>query len=543
MNFDQYFKTRPQWFLGTLCLTSTLIVGTIDYITGPRIMLLAFYLAPLCVCSWFSGWRWGFIIAVVSAAVWSSAQLFDPTAEYRGWLLMWNSFIGLSVFSIAAVLTRKVAERKRVEAALRDEQKLLQQRIRERATELAKANQELKAEVEERTQAQTKLKLLNETLEQRVAERSTAAEMRALELARSETTLRQQTSILQSILNSMGDGVIVADAHARIFLANPAAERLLTKGIGQAYTDWINQQTRGWPETVTVFPPTEYPLLRAVRGEAFDGIEFCLRNTSTPDPIWISCTGRPLIDDKNTPQGGVIVLRDITPGKLMEKQIAEVSDREQSRIGQDLHDGLCQHLVSIGFATELLRETLQHKSSEDTPRVETIAEMINQAITQARQLARGLYPVRLEVDGLTSALEEMAGSVKLLTQVNCHFASSGEAIIRDPVAGSNLFRIAQEAVANAIKHSRCKNVRISLDAIEDEITLTIKDDGIGLHPPEHNTSGMGLHIMKYRAQMIGATLIWQTQASGGTTVMCSFSNKNEIESQPCQSHQHQIRQK
>lgn len=528
MNLDQYFNRHPRWILGVLCLVSISIIGAIDYITGPRIMLLAFYLAPVCFCSWHTGWRWGMAVACASACVWSGAQLLDPSAEYRGLLLLWNSFIGLSVFSIAAILTSKVAERNRIEAALLKEQQLLQERIQERAVELAEANKELKAEIEERTQAQTQLKLLNETLEQRVAERSAAAEMRARDLARSEEALRQQTSILQSILNSMGDGVVVADASARIVLTNPAAERLLKKGIGGVYTQWRNEQAKGWPATASVFPYTDYPLLRAVSGEAFDGIELSLRSESSQEAVWLSCTGRPLIDDRHQLQGGVIVLRDITPRKLMEKQIAEVSDREQSRIGQDLHDGLCQHLVSIAFATELLRETLEPKDAEDAKRVDTIGEMINTAITQARQLARGLYPVRLEVDGLASALEEMAGSVRLLTQLNCLFACSGEVIIPDQVAGSNLFRIAQEAVANAIKHGQCKNIRIFLDATEDDITLTIKDDGIGFPKQPENSGGMGLHIMKYRAQMIGATVTWQMPPNGGTTVICSFSNKDDV---------------
>ena len=112
-------------------------------------------------------------------------------------------------------------------------------------------------------------------------------------------------------------------------------------------------------------------------------------------------TGRPLIDEKGGKvQGGVVVLSDITSRKLLEKQIAEISDREQRRIGQDLHDSLCQHMVSVAFAGELLREKLARQQLAEAAQAEAIVEMVNEGISEARSLARGLYPVRLEVDGL-----------------------------------------------------------------------------------------------------------------------------------------------
>ncbi len=107
-----------------------------------------------------------------------------------------------------------------------------------------------------------------------------------------------------------------------------------------------------------------------------------------------------------------MVLSDITSRKLMEKQITDISDREQRRIGQDLHDSLCQHLVSVAFAGELLRENLARQTVPEATQAEAIVEMVNEAISEARNLARGLYPVRLEVDGLASALEELAASVQ-----------------------------------------------------------------------------------------------------------------------------------
>ena len=152
----------------------------------------------------------------------------------------------------------------------------------------------------------------------------------------------------------------------------------------------------------------------------------------------------------------MVVYTDLSARKLMERQVAEVSDREQCRLGQDLHDTLCQHLVSIGFASELLRQKLEKHKLAEASQAEAIVEMVNEGISQARHLARGLYPVRLEIEGLASALEELAETTQARNNVSCQFSSEEQIQIRDAVAGNNLYRIAQEAVNNALKHGRCK---------------------------------------------------------------------------------------
>ena len=184
-----------------------------------------------------------------------------------------------------------------------------------------------------------------------------------------------------------------------------------------------------------------------------DGVEIFLRKSDPLDGLWLSATGRPLVDAHGRIQGGVVVYTDMSARKLMEKQVAEISDREQRRIGQDLHDSLCQHLVSIGFAAELLRDQLARRQLAEAAQAEVIADMVNEGVTQARHLARGLYPVRLELDGLASALEEFAETIQARGQVACHFSCEDQVLIYDEVAGHNLYRIAQESINNAVKHA------------------------------------------------------------------------------------------
>ena len=523
----EYLNRKSRTTLTVLGLIVAIFIGQLDYVTGPMVLMMAFYLIPICFVAWFAG-RWpGIFIAVVASAIWFAAKYLDPGSIDKHWLLFWNTAQRLGLYTLLAVLTSEVAERKRVEQALRRAQEGLETRVRERTRELACANEALQAQVLERAVAQAALKALNETLEQRVAERSAAAEQRARELAQSEAALLRQTSILQSILNSMGDGVIVADAKGKILLFNPAAERLIRAGLGTvAPGDSFEQYQTYLSDTLTAFPTNEHPLLRAMRGEIIDGAEIFLRKSDASEGLWLTATGRPLKDEHGQIQGGVVVYTDLSARKMMERQVAEISDREQRRIGQDLHDTLCQQLVSIAFAGELLREKLERYKLPEAGQAEHIIEMVNDGISQARHLARGLYPVRLEIEGLASALEELAETTQARSGVACQFSCEEQILMHDTVAGNNLYRIAQEAINNALKHGHCKSISVGLGAVDEEVILTVKDDGVGFPEGIEHRTGMGLHIMNYRAKLIGASLDIRQGAGGGTIVICSFHNEN-----------------
>jgi len=524
-------KSRTDFVLIGLIMAA--YVGTLSYVTG-TVVLLAFYLVPTCFVAWFAGRIPGLIIAAASAAAWYVARLLVADTVDSPWRLLWSAVMRFLVFAISGILMAEVAERKRVEEGLRRAGEGLESRVQSRTLELGQANSALQNEVAVRRQAEANLKQLNETLEQRVAERSAAAEARAAELARSERALREQRGILQSILNSMGDGVMVADARGNIILFNPAAQRLVRTGLGEIPpSQWLEQFEAHAP----AYSRGEHPLLRAIRGAEINGAEIYLRGTAGLEGVWLMATGRPLIDEQGKVQGGVVVFSDITSRKLMEKQITDISDREQRRIGQDLHDSLCQHLVSVAFAGELLRENLARQEAPEAAQAEAIVEMVNEGISEARNLARGLYPVRLEVDGLASALEELAASVQARTGITCRFSCDEPVCIYDEVAGSNLYRIAQEAINNSVKHGGCSAICVGLGAVEDEVTLTVKDNGVGFPNSLEHRGGMGLSIMNYRASLIRASLDIRRGASGGTVVICSFHNEEVTEHEHAQSNQ------
>jgi signal transduction histidine kinase len=222
---------------------------------------------------------------------------------------------------------------------------------------------------------------------------------------------------------------------------------------------------------------------------------------------------------------GVLVssaIRDITERKRLEKTILEISTREQRRIGQDLHDGLGQHLTGIAFMSKVQEQKLMEKNLPEAGDAAKIVNLVNQAIHKTRELARGLLPVVSEAEGLMSALEQWAGEVQDLFAVSCRFQCLSPVLIHDDTVATHLYYIAQEAVNNAIKHGHARQIVIRLAAVRNQGALTIQDDGCGIGNIVPGKKGVGLHLMNYRARMVGGSLEVQRVGGGGTTVTCLF---------------------
>jgi signal transduction histidine kinase len=212
----------------------------------------------------------------------------------------------------------------------------------------------------------------------------------------------------------------------------------------------------------------------------------------------------------------------IVENRELERNILEISDREQARIGQDLHDGLCQQLVSAAFSTNMLREKLDTDFAARTRDAGRIADMIDEAINQARNLARGLYPVRLETEGLEMALRELASSLDRRFQSVCSVECPDPLPPCPAAVGIHFYRIAQEALVNAAKHARAERIVISLATRGGRVRLSVEDNGVGISRALSNPDGMGLRIMEYRARMIGADFKIRSAGPRGTLVSCEM---------------------
>ena len=214
---------------------------------------------------------------------------------------------------------------------------------------------------------------------------------------------------------------------------------------------------------------------------------------------------------------------DTTQRRLVEQELLRVSDAERSRIGGDLHDGLGQYLTGISCLSAALRDKLQAQTRAEADDAATIATLVQEAIAQTRALARGLCPVQLETSGLESALEDLTYQVQRLHGVECQFKSRGSVTV-DTNFALHLYRIAQEAITNAVKHAAPRRIVVTADFAAETRVLTIEDDGSGFDPGVEHGPSSGMSMMPYRAAMIGGTLAVASRPGAGTRVECRFNH-------------------
>ncbi|MGB7747020.1 MAG: sensor histidine kinase [Verrucomicrobiia bacterium] len=211
----------------------------------------------------------------------------------------------------------------------------------------------------------------------------------------------------------------------------------------------------------------------------------------------------------------------------LQKELLETSERVQRRIGSDLHDGLGQHLTGTALAGQVLGQKLANQSLPEAAEADRLVELIQEAIELTRALARNLHPIELRSGRLADNFQELASATSDRFKVSCQFECHPAAPLPDVYdvnVATHLYRITQEAIINAVRHGKARQINIRLESAGNEIVLMITDDGIGL--PEHagNGDGLGLRIMAYRASMIGAAFnIERVSSLGGTRVTCTLA--------------------
>jgi signal transduction histidine kinase len=210
----------------------------------------------------------------------------------------------------------------------------------------------------------------------------------------------------------------------------------------------------------------------------------------------------------------------------LEQEIITISEREQERIGRDLHDDICQYLAAIGFSASMLKQQLESQSHALAKNAGDIASLLQDAAMRTRDLARGLSPVDRDEGGLESALEELASTSSKLAGISCTVICPENLPVTDNVQAIHLFRIAQEALSNALKHGHAKSVVIALEVSDGTCSLRVSDDGVGFNPLPGERKGMGLKIMHYRARMISGKFEIQPNSPSGTVVVCTIEKES-----------------
>jgi len=208
--------------------------------------------------------------------------------------------------------------------------------------------------------------------------------------------------------------------------------------------------------------------------------------------------------------------------KSLEAQLRDVSEREQERVGHDLHDGVGQELTGAALLLKALDDEISRAAPQLTPRVRAVRDMIGQCIATTRSLAQGLSPVHLDRNGFAGALEQLAANSEALYGIPVRFEWRRKGEPPSSGATIDLYRIAQEAIRNAARHSGAHEIRVTLNVRPEGFVMTVEDDGCGLQPDAESEGGMGLQIMKYRASIVGALLELSARDEGGTVVRCTL---------------------
>ncbi len=206
---------------------------------------------------------------------------------------------------------------------------------------------------------------------------------------------------------------------------------------------------------------------------------------------------------------------EISRRKGLEGQILEISDREQERLGQELHDGLCQQLTAVAFMARAAALRLKEHRVADPTELDKIAKLINTSVTDARNIAHDLHKEEIDAAGFEHALRDLVE--RKIWQTQCRFRCDGKLDIQDDRVASEIFRIVREGVINANKHARASEVILEACRRKRELVFSVTDNGVGLNGQDKKRNGgLGFHIMKYRAQSIGARLEVKSPRGGGT---------------------------
>jgi PAS domain S-box-containing protein len=334
----------------------------------------------------------------------------------------------------------------------------------------------------------------------------------ALQRKATEDALRMEALFSNAVLNSSGTLCVVLNVSAQIVRFNSSAEEV---------TGYWAEEVYGRSPWDLFVPREEHAAFRRVFRRVASGVKNDRHEgsilTKSGDRITLSWLITSIRDGEEV-QYVILSGLDITERRRLEAEVLDVAEQEQSRFGHDLHDGLGQHLTGIQYMTTVLEHKLNAEGHPLAKQASEISSLVRDAISQTRELARGLSPVVLQDKGIGVALQELAAMVRNRTGMKAACMVGLDCEIERLETATHLYRIAQEAVNNSMKHARASQIRISLQRVHELYELRVEDDGLSFQPSEK--AGIGMRVMNYRAGILGGSLEITRNAQGGASVVC-----------------------
>lgn len=367
------------------------------------------------------------------------------------------------------------------------------------------ANRRLEiANNEEGQSANEELRALNEQLQTANAELE-SSKARLQERTDEIGRVRNQLRVL---LDATADAVVATDTSGRIVTFNKSAVRM----FGYAAEEVIGRRI---DILLPVEPGNSGASLRAFIGTPREVM--ASRRTGARFPALLS------VSKTSDAELLVCCLSDLTVNKALQQEVLRIATLEQQRIGQELHDGLQQELTGLGLLAQNLADELAQRGSADPALASRLAAGVAQANLNVRALARGLVPVPIDAERLPIALAELAKSTQETYKVECRLECFEPIEAPSAAAATHLYRIAQEAVGNAVRHAKSKDIRVRLMREDDGLRLEVADDGTGIPALPAGRAGLGLRLMEHRCALIGGRFAIEPRAGGGTVVSCTVA--------------------
>jgi signal transduction histidine kinase len=350
-------------------------------------------------------------------------------------------------------------------------------------------------------------------------------------------SLRSQARLLQSVLDSLSDGVAAVDLEGRLTQFNRAGEAILGMGATEAPAeDWARDFGLYSSDGKTPYATADLPLVRASHGERVRDEEMFVRNETMPEGRWLKVSATPVIDENGQVQGAVALFRDDSePRRARQaleaernflRHILQAQDRDRQLTAYDLHDGAVQLVTGALLRVEaILGRPRGEDSTED---LSAASRHLREALDELRRLISGLRPPVIDEAGVLGALEYLVDLAKTRDGLEVEFLHDPQFDRLPAVVETSIFRIVQEALQNIARHAATDRAQLRLERHGDEIRLEIRDWGKGFDLDEKKRRRYGLRGIEERASLLGGTAEFESRAGAGTAIRVSLPLRSNL---------------